>query len=809
MSNKFKQLLQDAKELPSLSTKYDSPKLQHDLQQLNAETNLITSKVDTSSKDNNALGHYFLAQGGANTHENSQYLEKVDTKFTFQPTQIKEKTDVEAHLKQVQETYIKDTIDELNRKTRQTVSSAMIDHRNMYWRSKRNMIIEEWDLEEINKTFGYMGIEDTKAVNAFKDLKKRYAMAVNDINNQRITGSPIPIVKKFADMAQTATCTNSQKLTMKLSWDIISRLTNESSDCIHGAYLVSNPEQSRIASMKSQLIRSARLHLESQSVVNETLKENAAAANVGGSLSEKHRLKAYMKLQYKKKGSSWNSDLEVYDDVPIWLFTYLLVRCGYYDLALQYVEEKTQNFSGAPEFYKVFKEFCTDADFNVSEDHRIQFERQYMAMKYTTKAHDPFKVLLYKIIGRCELQTKSEDMIYILEDSLWLQLMLIRETSGALKSNRAEYRLSEFQQMVSQADSSKYDKNGTNPWVYFNMLLLSLQFEKAINYLHGFENWRVQAVHLAVVFVYYGLVRVASQPSNIYEIVVSNSNGTPCLNYIGMIAQYIQVNLDECQDALQYLYLLTLYPNPTVHPICYEKIVEQIVRCDNFKDILGNKAKSRSGIIDKYKPLLGFHSYSYRDYEDLIVTPVARALQSRGRYKDSVYVFESLDKYEQVFGVLNQEIYVAINGYNTSDKKDSLIPSMQDIMAFCSSTRINYDKSPASKRDSSTLLTFNILVNFLKATIENHYGHSENALECIKQTDLLPQGPEFDMVQKYVQGLLTQHDYVRNLLPYMILIAVGDKSQCRSITYFLTFSKLQMPITLHQQIDQKLMQFNV
>lgn len=100
-----------------------------------------------------------------------------------------------------------------------------------------------------------------------------------------------------------------------------------------------------------------------RSVVNETLKENAAAANVGGSLSERHRLKAYMKLQYKKKGSSWDPTLEVYDDVPIWLFTYLLVRCGYYNLALQYVEEKTQNFSGAPEFYNVFKEFCTDADF--------------------------------------------------------------------------------------------------------------------------------------------------------------------------------------------------------------------------------------------------------------------------------------------------------------------------------------------------------------------------------------------------------------------------------------------------------------
>jgi hypothetical protein len=55
MSNKFKKLLQDSKELPSLSTKYDSPKLQHDLNQLNAESNLIASKID-SSKDNNTMG---------------------------------------------------------------------------------------------------------------------------------------------------------------------------------------------------------------------------------------------------------------------------------------------------------------------------------------------------------------------------------------------------------------------------------------------------------------------------------------------------------------------------------------------------------------------------------------------------------------------------------------------------------------------------------------------------------------------------------------------------------------------------------
>lgn len=56
MSNIFKQLLQDAKELPTLSSKYDSPKLQHNLSQLDKETSLITAKINTASKDKNTLG---------------------------------------------------------------------------------------------------------------------------------------------------------------------------------------------------------------------------------------------------------------------------------------------------------------------------------------------------------------------------------------------------------------------------------------------------------------------------------------------------------------------------------------------------------------------------------------------------------------------------------------------------------------------------------------------------------------------------------------------------------------------------------
>lgn len=286
------------------------------------------------------------------------------------------------------------------------------------------------------------------------------------------------------------------------------------------------------------------------------------------------------------------------------------------------------------------------------------------------------------------------------------------------------------------------------------------------------------------------------------HLVVSNPNGVPSLNLIGMVSQYIQIALDDCRDALQYLLLLSLYPDPTMYSTIYDMVVEQIVRCPDFKEILGNKVACRAGVVDKYKSLLGFRAHNMKRYEDLIVTPVAEAFQSRGRYKDAVYVFETLGKYEQVFGALNQEIYRAINRYNTSDQKDALIPAMQDLVDFCSSVKSHYDKSSASIYGSSDLITFNILLNFIKATIESHYGHTQNAVELIQQTDLLPPSAQFSTVQRYVQQLMPQQDYIKNLLPYMILIVLNDKAQSKSISYFITFSKLQMSAKIHQQIDQ-------
>jgi len=99
-------------------------------------------------------------------------------------------------------------------------------------------------------------------------------------------------------------------------------------------------------------------------------------------------------------------------------------------------------------------------------------------MKYGNTPYDPYKCLLYKIIGRCELKLKDKpDIICTTEDYLWLQLNLVREDEAEKQTEEA-YGLSDFQVILTNAGHKHFDPNGLNPWYYFKILLLSLQFEK-------------------------------------------------------------------------------------------------------------------------------------------------------------------------------------------------------------------------------------------------------------------------------------------------------------------------------------------
>jgi len=58
-----------------------------------------------------------------------------------------------------------------------------------------------------------------------------------------------------------------------------------------------------------------------------------------------------------------------------------------------------------------------------------------------------------------------------------------------------------------------FNPKNTNPIKYTQVLLLSGQFEQAVQYLFLFPSHEADAVHIAIALMYEGLLRVSTSPA--------------------------------------------------------------------------------------------------------------------------------------------------------------------------------------------------------------------------------------------------------------------------------------------------------
>jgi hypothetical protein len=95
--------------------------------------------------------------------------------------------------------------------------------------------------------------------------------------------------------------------------------------------------------------------------IYDFLRSKAEEIQVGGIPSVHHRITSYMKYILKKKefgNNGLGEGLEYVNDIPIWLYLYLLIRCGKSDLALEFVLEKLALFQqSAPDFPRYLSEY--------------------------------------------------------------------------------------------------------------------------------------------------------------------------------------------------------------------------------------------------------------------------------------------------------------------------------------------------------------------------------------------------------------------------------------------------------------------
>lgn len=92
---------------------------------------------------------------------------------------------------------------------------------------------------------------------------------------------------------------------------------------------------------------------------------------------------------------------------------------------------------------------------------------------------DPFKHALYKIIGRAEISRRNiPGVTNTTEDWLWLQLMLVREASDSSEPAHERFTLRDLAKVLVKFGENHFDPKGQRPLLYFQVLLLSGDFER-------------------------------------------------------------------------------------------------------------------------------------------------------------------------------------------------------------------------------------------------------------------------------------------------------------------------------------------
>ncbi|KAI8338030.1 Nup93/Nic96-domain-containing protein [Chlamydoabsidia padenii] len=882
----FKQLYENSKQLlkPSSSSLTDLPSIDRGLDQIDTESKLLHDKTKSLTYDPYIKAHCFLAQGGVNHQEISEVLKKLDTTHTFERRDDLVGANIDKYLERSYESTMKEAFETENELLQDFSGNFVKVDKD--WNTMAQTCMETWDQQQTpkvinttetnkakiytNRTTHSDNNGNEKGIRQSLDLAK----IIQKLNDCRLDGTKIDLISemktslllpssRIPSSPSTTTGPRSPSNETEDAQQVLHYMTNQY-DSIKGNLswtLYDTHLDTKLLETQVSLIHIARTHLEKEYIryIDVALYKHAKLVKGGGNPSFIARLKSYINLTFKKYNTWMGPQLEIVNDFPIWVCLYLLIRTGHISLAVSYVNDNFTCFqSRSPNFVRYFLEYTTNPTHTLHRTDSIAILAEYEEMKYGNDIVDPYKMLLYKIIGRCEVKKGSPSILRSSEDYLWLQLSLIRLPAVQEEYLNERYTLQDLQETINADGPSRYNHNGTNHMLYFKILLLTLQFEKAISYLYQFEHSRVAAVHYAIVLAYHGLLRIPRDPIAPEAELISTVNHQTTFNFARLIHEYVKTafvdqqqhnkkddinSKDLEQAALHYTYLITLYPEEPMKRLSYCCIQNLVLAFLHDESILGTISTNQGrqvGSIDRYRRLLGIQDEMA--YSTHILHPIGERLVKKGRYADAIHVYQLSNDDSKVIDVLIKELgdilaktlkdIISAKKANGRHQQDTTHRNQQvSLIDMAQRTLQHSDTHLVKGVDNGKKHLIRAFILLFKGAWFYEENKYEEALWAIQNTGVLPL--EENMPPGHHQTDKHENDALYTLMPDLILVT-GDilyhiwlsltdnphyraslmphihqiKQQVRNLIVFvgLTPTKTPAETTLHlKNIDDKMM----
>ncbi|KAI7103998.1 NIC-domain-containing protein [Hortaea werneckii] len=516
--------------------------------------------------------------------------------------------------------------------------------------------------------------------------QEKYAGKVMDLNVARLQERVYPILHRFSEVENepsnddTSMLINAYKALVQITGEDATKENAADPGAVKERqyatdYLDDNPNARGRLDIRKRIIGGSRRFLEKlfHTQLEATVAKNPREANVGGIPTSVAKAKGYVRVRAARKELA--PDLEILQDINgdyCWAVLFYMLRSGLHKEALEYVQENAAAFR---QIDRAFTRYLQA--YVASEDHRLPADlQQSINNAYSARERlapedsiDPYRMMCYKVIGRCDLQRRSLDNITNdMMDWLWLQFALARDYSRVDEYAHEAFGLEELRESIKQIGNRYFGPNSdiaNAPTTFFFMQILAGMFEKAVADLYP-HNY-VSATHFAIALDYYGLLRVSGD-INSDDLLGFTTRQQPQIAFGSMVGLYTRdFRTANATWAVDYLCLICLNADlgddlgKAQREICHQALIETVLETREFAQLLGDVRSDGvriKGTVEQRLKLIKLENE--RDFLKQITIVAARTAEEQSRVTDAALLFHLAEDYDKVIQVVNEAVSVAL-----------------------------------------------------------------------------------------------------------------------------------------------------
>ncbi|CAG8498289.1 9126_t:CDS:10 [Paraglomus occultum] len=813
----LRQLLERSRLLASsISHQTDLPPIERNLEQIEAQSRRLASKVTKPGEAPERRAPYFLAGIGIDGEKLTEHVKGIKVLNAFEPREILADTDITSYLEH---------------KYKQTVTSVIADGREQtmrdYQENFERAIRIDWErmkrrvFEELGQykpslrstgidTASYIGTpyaqrvlttpggmtparatvetptrtpatisRDRQSVLQRSESRLQvnqrmmlYYDVIRRLNEHRLQKRDFGIINSFYEVAKKIGIESKQRILQ--GWRALSMIVGEK-NVLEGRFqgiplkerqftkaYNAHPESKLAAKLREEHVTGARHYLEVEynEWCQQFIEHYRTEAQLGGVPSVVHTARAFLRAYHRQNGGVPTTSLDMFEGIPLWGLIFNLTRRGKLVEALNVAKslEKCINKNDLI-FLKYFDEYVNHK--RLSKTSRDQLMAELKKRDLFKQMEDPYKIVMFYLVAQVKFgnaSSLSKSVIRTVEDYLWFKLAIVREPSEGhgRESSYEVYTIRDLQKEIAQDEvSDNVSMSGKD-----------------------FTECDVEAVHFAIALAYYGLLRVPETQDAVSLFLEKDEQAY--LNFNSLMYFYPQrFSQSNPREALQYTILMYLYGDTDSEfgrqqiDISHDYVRQLVYENQAFSELIGSTVLGTEGEIKRFTPLM-FLRTEY-DFKDKIIKPLARQCENDGRFKAAVSLFELIQDYEMIIVILNKMLgeYIYNKLHKTTFSKEDLEElNPIDIKAiferYEAQTIISHQAYPNRVQDCRNLIR---ITDFMLLYENKDYG---KAMDLIEEVDVIPLDGDINRVARCANQLSMYDDALKRNIPDIMLMIMQN-----------------------------------